>query len=372
MEKVWLSGNFSDSPLPNLLFRIWKSERTGRFDIKKEKIEKKIHFSEGNIAFNALNLDNKSFFAFLQNEKQLQPSDTKECEKYAKSKKIFPLKAITELNIISSLELWNLLEIFLINETLPLFDWPKAKYFFDPAQEINTSDTLVSVSPLKIIRKGIYQMKNTDIIHSHIPSPEETIHTYPNKSFLTADLNPNERYVFNIIGNKIKISQLYKLCQMGRNEINRILYLFTILRLTGPPHRSLDSMTQELSQVELHNILESFNKKCIYIFKYISKEIGPVALSVLEKCLKDIKTNLPPQLQNINISQDGTININSTPSTNTSLPGEIKLEEFLSALNEILVSELLTVKKTLGDEHESNVAKNLKNIGKWNIKKIKS
>jgi len=371
MEKVWLSGNFSESPLPKLLYRIWKSKRTGRLDIKKEKIEKNFHFYEGNMALHVSNIDFESFFFFLQNQKHIHFSDREKCEKQAKSKKTSPLKALTELDIISSLQLWSLLESFLIKETLPLFDFAEAKYFFDPAQEINGSNSLVSVSSLEVIRKGIYQMKNKDIIHSHIPSPEETLHAYPNKSFLLSDLNPNERYVFNLIGEKIKISQLYKICEMGRNEVNRIIFLFTVLRLTGPPHRTLESVTQELSKAEIHNILESFNKKCTYIFKYISKEIGPVALSVLEKCLKDIKPNLPAQLQSINISQEGKINLNSTPSTNPSLPGEIKLEEFLNALNEILVSELLTVKKTLGDEHESNIAQNLINIGKWNTKKIK-
>jgi hypothetical protein len=372
MEKVWLSGNLSDFPLPNLLFRIWKSKRTGRLDIKKEKIDKNIDFCEGNIIINAHSLDNKKFFAFLQNKKHIRSSDIKKCEEIAKSKKISPLRSLTEIHLISSLKLWNLLEIFLINETLPLFDWSKAKFFFDPAHEMSKSDTLISLSTLKIIRKGIYQMKNMDIIHSHTPASEETIHAYPHKSFLLTDLNPNERYVFNLIRDKIKINQLYKLCEMGESEIKRIIYLFTSLRIAGSPHRTLDHITQELSKAELHNILESFNKKCTYIFKYISKEIGPVALSVLEKCINDLKTNLPPQLQSINMAQDGKININSTPSNNPIVPGEIKLDEFLNALNEILVSELLTVKKTLGDEHESKVTKNLKNIGKWNIKKNKS
>ncbi|MFW6123719.1 MAG: DUF4388 domain-containing protein [Acidobacteriota bacterium] len=372
MEKVRLSGNFSDSPFPNLLYRIWNSKRTGRLDIKKDRSEKNIHFSEGNIIVRASSFDNQKFFVFLQNQNQFPPSDMKNCVKYAKSKKISLLKALTELNVISSLKLWNFLEAFLVDEILPLFDWSEAKYIFDSAQETNHSDTLISVSTIKIIRKGIYQMKNMDRMQSHTPSSEETIHAYPNKSFLLSELHPNERYVFNIIKDKIKINQLCKLCEMGKNEINKIIYLFTILRIAGPPQKTLDSVAQELSKADLHNILESFNKKCSYIFKYISKEIGPVALSVLEKCLKEIKTNLPPQLQNINISPDGKINIDFTPSTHPSLPGEIKLDEFLSALNEILVSELLTIKKTLGDEHESKVAKNLKNTGKWNIKKTKS
>jgi len=372
MEQVWLSGNFSDTPLPKLLYRIWNSKRTGCLVIKKGNTEKKINFSEGDIAVTPSFFENKKFLDFLQARNGIPSSDIKKCEEFAKSKNISPLKSLTELNITSSLKLWGILEIFLIDEMISLFDWPKAKFFFDPAPEIDKSDILISVSPMKVIRKGIYQMTNTDIINTHIPSSEKNIHTYSNKSFYSAELNQNESYVLNLIREKIKMSELYQVCEMGKKEINRLIYLFMCLRMAGPSPKTLDSITQQISQAELRNILESFNKKCTYIFKYISKEIGPVALSVLEKCIKESKTNLPPPLQNISLSQDGKINISSTPSTHPSLPGDIELEEFLDALNEILTSELLSVKKTLGDEHESKVAKNLKNIGKWNIKKIKS
>jgi hypothetical protein len=372
MTNIWLKGNFSDNPLPYLLYKMWSSKRTGQLKIKKQKVSKQLFFLEGTIIFSASPFDIKRFFSFLEKEKLVQPSSLKKCEKFSKLNKISLLKSATELSLISSLELWNLLEIFLINDILPLFDWPKAEYLFEPSPENKKSEILISLSPVKIIHKGIIQMKNQDIINSFIPSPEEYIHTYPNRSFLITDLKPNELYLLNTIGNKIKINELYQLCHMGKGEINRIIYLFICLRIAGPPQKNLNHITQELSRIELYNMLESFNKKCIYIFKYISKEIGPVALSLLEKCVKDIKTNLPPQLQNIHLTQEGKVNLISTPSINSGLPGEVKSEEFLNALNEILVSELLAVKKTLGDEHESKVAKDLKDIGKWNSKKNKS
>jgi len=372
MEKVWLNGNFSDSPFPYLLYRIWNYKRTGRLEIKKDTLAKNIDFIEGDIIASASSLDRTSFFSFLQKEKCLPSSSMEKCEKFAKANKISQLKAITELDMIPPSDLWEFLKRFLIDDVLPLFDWAEAEYFFDPAQEVNKSEILTTVSPLKTIRKGIYQMKNQKIINSHIPSSDKYIHTHANKSFLNKELKPNELYLLNVIGDKIKISELYKFSEIGKKETNRLIYLFACLRIASPLHRNTVPITKEISKFELTNILESFNNKCVYIYKYISKEIGPVALSVLEKCIEDTKPHLPSQLQNISISQSGEMNISSSPSTNPSLPGEIKLDDFLAALNEILVSELLTVKKTLGDEHESKVAKNLKNIGKWNTKKTKS
>jgi len=372
MEKVWLNGNFYDTPLPKLLYRIWNSKRTGRLKIKKENISKNIDFFEGNAIISRSCIDHKNLLSYLQKEKLISPSHIRKCEQFAESNKVSLLKAMTALNTIPSLKLWGYLELFFMNDISLTFDWVKAEFFFDSTQEINKSDIMTSVSTLRIIRKGIYDMENQDLINSHIPSSDEYIYTYPNKSFLYDDLNSNELYLLNNIGDKIKIGELYQLVEIGKNETNRLIFLFKCLRIAGPHHKTLNHITQELSKVELHNILESFNKKCTSIFKYISKEIGPVALSVLEKCIEDTKSNLPPQLQNIKIFQDGKIDISSTPSTNPNLPGEIKLEEFLDALNEILVSELLTIKKTLGDEHESKVSKSLKNIGKWNLKKIKS
>ncbi|MBD3413600.1 MAG: DUF4388 domain-containing protein [Candidatus Aminicenantes bacterium] len=372
MEKLWLNGNLSDNPFPYVLYRIWNSKRTGRLEIKTQKHPKKIDFFNGDVTAFASSWDQRSFAKFLHDEKKISSTSIKKCEKLAQSKQISLFKSITELNALSSLKLWSFLKTFMAFDLFPLFDQQEAEFFFDPTQELNESEILASVSTIKVIKKGIYQMKNQKIIDSQLPAQDQYIHQYPNKSFLNKELNPNEKYLLNLIGDKMKRDQLYQHSEIGQNEVNRLIYLFSCLRIAGPPHKALNHLTQELSKVELNRLLDSFNQKCVCIFKYISKEIGPVALSVLEKCIKDIKPHLPPQLQNIRLSQDGTVHISSTPSTNPGLPGEIKLKLFLNALNEILAAEVLAVKKTLGDDHESRITKNLKNIGKWNSKKTKS
>jgi len=48
MEGVWLSGNLSESPLPFLLFKIWKSQRSGTLEIKGTQ-GKSVDFKDGNI-----------------------------------------------------------------------------------------------------------------------------------------------------------------------------------------------------------------------------------------------------------------------------------------------------------------------------------
>ena len=82
----------------------------------------------------------------------------------------------------------------------------------------------------------------------------------------------------------------------------------------------------------------------------------------MNKCLEEIKTHLSPNLQKAGIGPDGRINL-SIKKTNRGLSNVDEKKAFIRDLNEILVAEILAVKKTLGNEHEATLIKNLQKIG---------
>lgn len=115
--------------------------------------------------------------------------------------------------------------------------------------------------------------------------------------------------------------------------------------------------------LEFDKIVDVFNDKFSYIYKYISKELGPVAFNVVEKCLEETKFHLSPLFREIKFDAEGRIEINSIPKANiTFASGEAKMN-LIKDLNEILAAEVLVVKKNLGNEHESLLIKNLEKIG---------
>ena len=120
---------------------------------------------------------------------------------------------------------------------------------------------------------------------------------------------------------------------------------------------------QEFSVAELQKILDTFNAKCSYIYKSVSKELGPVALNLMEKSIEEIKPHLSQHFQRIRLGIDGKIDLQSVLKFNIIKSDRNTIQLVIKSLNEILVAEILAVKKSLGSEFESTLIKNLETIG---------
>lgn len=128
-------------------------------------------------------------------------------------------------------------------------------------------------------------------------------------------------------------------------------------------HRLQDNVHHKDPHLEFDKILDAFNDKFSYIYKYISKELGPVAFNVVEKCLEETKSHLSSLFQEIKFDREGRIEMNSILKANITYASQETKMSLIKDLNEILVAEVLAVKKNLGDDHESLLVKNLEKIG---------
>ncbi len=80
------------------------------------------------------------------------------------------------------------------------------------------------------------------------------------------------------------------------------------------------------------------------------------------KSVEDVKPHLSPQFQKITLGIDGKIDLHSALKTNIVLTDRENIQSIIKSLNEILTAEILTVKKTLGNDFESALIKNLEKI----------
>ena len=367
MNNIWPQGSFDKIPFSKLLSHIWHSERSGRLEIKKGTAEKRLDFKKGNIIIEKDSFDVKFFFKTLIEKKILNSSSLKKCENFSAKNKTSLMKASIELGILSPSQLWKFMEDFIKEDFFPLFDCSQAEYFFDQKHLPQEAFIIFSISTLNLILQGVRQMQNFDLIKSHIPQGAEPLQILSPDNLNKVNLEPPEEYLFNLIANNKNLKDIYDFSELGKKETQKIVFVFFCLGALGLPQMKTQSQSpQEFSPAEVYKILDAFNSKCSYIFKYISKEIGPVALNVLEKCIEDTKPNISPFFQNIKLGLDGRIETNSILKTNISVPGKENQRTLLRDLNEILAAEILAVKKTLGNDHESMLVKNLEKTGELN------
>ena len=354
----------SDILFAQLLIHNWQTKKSGCLLVRKGPIKKSIHFKKGEIIIGKKTFDGKQFLKTLTRKKSLDSAVQKEIKLIAEKKQKAWIKALIELEGFSPTLVWNLMEDYSKSDLFPLFDWYPFKHSFDSEQLPQEFEILFQIPALDLILEGIRQMKNNDLIQAQIPPVEMDIQILSPSYLNQIHLESPEGYLLHLIASQKKLKNVYDLSELGRDESQKIIYGFICLGIAGPPpEKNQGSSTQEIFLTDLNKIHKIFNKKCSCIFKYISKEIGPVALNVLEKCIEEITPYLSPSMQSIGLDTEGKIRPATPRKINLGCSNIKDKQSLLRDWNEILAAEILAVKKTLGNDHESILVKSLERIG---------
>ena len=108
------------------------------------------------------------------------------------------------------------------------------------------------------------------------------------------------------------------------------------------------------------SVLTTFNQMYGFVFRYMVREVGPIAENVLEKYLAGLRDARKPVFGGVKLLNDGTLAPAVIERNLNALPEDQRRPQLVDALNELLYAELLAVKRTLGAEHEANIVRALK------------
>ncbi|MEE9500750.1 MAG: DUF4388 domain-containing protein [Candidatus Aminicenantaceae bacterium] len=367
MEQIWMHGKLGENHFSQLLLRIWKTEGSGRLEITKKSIDKRTAFHKGQLVIIKDFLDEEAFCDSLHKTKVLDSPSLKRCTKHAKDHKTSLLKTLIELAILTPVQLWDALEEYQREDLLPVFDWEQGEYFFDTEKPIHEHKILLRIHTPGFILDGIRHMKNEALLKSLAPEESKPVERLFPDSPESITLSTPEMYVISLIDTPKSLKHIYTTSELGYGETQKIICSLISLGFIGfPQKKKAGQVSPEIPKSEIYRILELFNEKCSFIFKYISKEIGPVALNILEKCLEDAKPSLSPIFEKARLGPAGKVETKSILKGGISLSREEFKVQVLNGLNDILVTEVLAVKRTLGNEHESTLVNHLKKIGEWN------
>ncbi len=283
------------------------------------------------------------------------------------SHKVNNLPELLETAASSAEEAWTNLNSLALNEIYPLFNLASAGYDFQSEDCWEEHEILFYISTLDVILEGIRRMTNTTLFAAYLPAPDKIIKPQLPEYLKEVSLNAPEIYLYHVVKKFDLMQDIFSNSRLGKTETQRALYSFLVLGLVGFPWAShLKSQNADISQSEIYHLMEEFNHLLAFIYKYISKEIGPASLNVLEKCLDETKNSLSPLFQNLRFDLNGRIEISSIPITSATVQGRQLQQVLLQDLNEILAAEILAVKRLLGNMHEAALIKNLAKLNTCN------
>lgn len=351
MEEPHQEGPLEKNSLSRLLCELQEKKSTGWLTFKAADGEYRFPLTAGCISATPDILTPAAFGKHLREKGIMDSGGISAASKTAKSRQISFFKALIILNEAHAQKIWAEAEHFILDMVFELVTNPEIDGVFQPGKEPPLNERLVRLPIIDIILEGSRQTAAAGLIHRRLLQESEIITLRTPKIFpeIRRRLDPMEAYVLGLIDGQKTTAELKGLSELGPQVTEKILHTFFYLDLLQTrAHKSGDSQMGRLTPREIKNLLETLNIKSMAVFKYISKEIGPVAQTVLEKHVQDAKSVLPPLFTPVRLLPEGRLDIQPLLKKQALLTNKDAQAELVRGMNEILSAEILAVRKTLG------------------------
>lgn len=353
-----------------LLYHMYKHSISGMLTIETENYEKQLVIEDRKIVFAASTLEEDAFGKHLLKHKIIDRATYEKTSQYMTTQKVRFGRALIELGYLSYEQIWTWILDHLKTIVFSFFDIETGKYRLLPEHESDIENIVLDMDIIDVIVEGIRRFKAEEFLANEFA---EIQHLYVNNARIPAQmkLKPYETHVFDLVKRHPDLKDILKCSELLEFDTLRYLYLFLIVEAISTKRGVQEPDSPSLVEdavganafASFEEALRHYNMKYELIYKVLSKEIGPISLSLLLKAIEDIMENLPSYLQKIQFTPDGRIDEDMVLKLVWYHDFNRTIGNFLRGLEEILYTEIYTVRRHLGVEYEQQVLKWINGIG---------
>jgi hypothetical protein len=352
-DRGGLRGRLSDVGLPSLLALLQQSRRTGVLSLVNAGVRKSIYFVEGKLVFAGSSLTQDRMGEVLLRGGKISADEYLKLSQRIRGGQRLG-KALVESGVLSPKDLWWAIEQQVKEIVWSLFNWEDGYFQFEddelPRREKITFDLDVE----KLVVEGIRRSEGTGAIREHFISTDCVLELSGKAS--PVELEPHEKHVLDIVDGKRTVAQICQESEIGEMETRKVLHAFlavSVLKSRGPRQAPLAQKLDDRD--DYRSVVELYNEMYRRLFRHMSGEVGPIAEIILEKYLKELKESPRSLFERVRLRPDGSLDPDQIEANLERLAEDRRRPELVSALNELLYSELLAVKRTLGASHETHL-----------------
>jgi hypothetical protein len=365
MDEWFASEEFARAPVARVLAEIWKQGLSGSLYIRAVGVPKCLSFERGFLVLDSVSFEEKDFLRFLLTTGETDLIALNRVEEKAQRSGGSSLRALVESSLFESERLWTLLRSYAREEALSLLESAGAEREFHTRSGPAARIYVDAIDIPGLLLEGARRMKEDAVLDRVLPARGEVVRRLPAFSADAFGLSLTEKYVLGLLDPPKTLEDVCAASDAGAAETRRCLFALLLLGLAGTagPKPKTVKLAGDMSLAGMDRILGLFNAKCAFVFKYVSKEIGPVALNLIGKALDEVRGRLDPALQAAELKPDGRLALKSLLRVNANIVGDECRKSMLRSMDEILAAEVLLVKRTLGPEHESALVRSLERLG---------
>jgi hypothetical protein len=355
-----ISGDLGEFDVATILWLMHHQSLDGKLKISSGDIQKALWLENGSIIFAQSNRLEDSLGSFLLRRQVIDNDGFEKSSAYMEEKKIRRGRALLELGLISAAQLWDEVLAHLRAIVFSLFPLVQGQYDIAAKPQSEMENIVLNMPVPDTIIEGIRQISDPLFIESRFT---EDMVFYPaaGQARPAVSLKPFERHVLSLVREATPLARIVEQSELLRPDTLKIVYSLIKVGLLGDRPQvtrqptPMAAVCVPTTFTSFEEILNYYNGRFEYIYRVLSKEIGPVAQSILFDAITAIMETIPACFQNLEITPDGRIDAKSVLKSIWYEDFAQHGSEFLKGLEEILYAEVYAVKRHLGKDHEKMI-----------------
>jgi len=331
---------------------------SGKLHVKQARLERTLHWLEGEIIFATSNTPEQSLGQFLlRNGKITQ-------EQYDESaQRVGPHmrhgKALVQMGAISPNDLWWGLKNQALEIIYSLFTWNEGSFsFVEAGEEVLNERIVLSINTSSAIMEGIRRLDETARIREKITSLEMVFaKTGEVPDFKELEMSEDEIALYNNIDGQLTVRGLIAKSELTDFEVTRMLFQLLMARFieVAPEEKETRPVFLDVEDSpELLKIISTYNDMFGHIFDSLAAAVGEVSArdlfsSALESTASDDLWN------GVFFDQYGRFDENMLMANISELPFERRQSVLEEGLNALLSVQLFEVSQHLDADGKVDV-----------------
>jgi hypothetical protein len=353
-----LKGELAQLPLPDILQHLRQSKATGVLTVVRGGARKAFYVKQGSVVFASSNLPNDRLGEILLREGKITVEEYEASIK-AISKGKRQGRVLVEMGALSPKDLWEGVQFQVQEIVYSIFQWDDGQFHFEESNLPEKERITVDLDIQALILVGIRRLDAGGPMQARYPEGHLVLERAAAEAGV--QLEPYEAHVLNLVDGERSVVEICRESEIGDNETTKVLYALLCVGTLRAKGRKVHTLDQDfVPEDTIWSVLSSFNQMYGYIFKYMVREVGPIAENVLEKYLGGLRESRKDVFAGVKLQKDGTLDAAVIERNLNKFPEEERRGRLVDGLNELLYAELLAVKRTLGADHEAAIIKALR------------
>jgi hypothetical protein len=350
-ERPILQGDLSKIQLPDVLSFMAMIRESGKLVVRREQLERSIHWKDGEIVFASSTSPEHSLGQFLLRNGKITQGQYEESKRRV-TPQLRHGKLLVQMGAISPKDLWWGVKNHVLEVIYSLFGWKDGEFaFYDSSEDLAQERIVLQINTPSVIMEGIRRLDESERIREKIPNLEVVFAKIPAGAAELAglDLNEGEIAVYNTIDGRLNVRELTGRSELTEFEVTRILFQLLSARLIEPvqeekPFRPIFLDVED--SPELLKVISTYNDMFGRLFEALERSVGEdQARDIFMTILQNAETD--ELWAGVFFDQFGRFDENMLIANISELPFEKRKAVLDEGLNTLLSVQLFEVSQHL-------------------------